>query len=56
MQKTQAYYWLQDDVPAEVKHQWLEGLTSVFWEEAARANRAMVGCTQLVLVERVSAA
>ncbi|XP_006037247.1 CDK5 regulatory subunit-associated protein 1 [Alligator sinensis] len=50
-QKTQAYHRLQDDVPAEVKHQRLKELISVFREEAARVNGALVGCTQLVLVE-----
>ncbi|XP_039355063.1 mitochondrial tRNA methylthiotransferase CDK5RAP1 isoform X2 [Mauremys reevesii] len=50
-QKTRAYHRLQDDVPAEVKRRRLEELISVFREEATRANEAMVGCSQLVLVE-----
>uniref|UniRef100_A0A8C3SZ40 Mitochondrial tRNA methylthiotransferase CDK5RAP1 n=1 Tax=Chelydra serpentina TaxID=8475 RepID=A0A8C3SZ40_CHESE len=50
-QKTRAYHRLQDDVPAEVKRRRLEELISVFREEASRANGAMVGRSQLVLVE-----
>ncbi|XP_067410055.1 mitochondrial tRNA methylthiotransferase CDK5RAP1 isoform X2 [Emydura macquarii macquarii] len=50
-QKTRAYHRLQDDVPAEVKHRRLEELISVFREEASRANGAMLGRSQLVLVE-----
>ncbi|XP_074868035.1 mitochondrial tRNA methylthiotransferase CDK5RAP1 [Carettochelys insculpta] len=50
-QKTQAYHRLQDDVPAKVKHRRLEELIAVFREEAGRANGAMVGHSQLVLVE-----
>ncbi|XP_024071209.2 CDK5 regulatory subunit-associated protein 1 isoform X2 [Terrapene carolina triunguis] len=50
-QKTRAYHRLQDDVPAEVKRRRLEELISVFREEATRANGAMVGRSQLVLVE-----
>ncbi|OXB79316.1 UNVERIFIED_CONTAM: hypothetical protein H355_013237 [Colinus virginianus] len=50
-QKTRAYHRLQDDVPAGVKQRRLEELISVFREEAARANEAMVGQSQLVLVE-----
>ncbi|XP_032304496.1 CDK5 regulatory subunit-associated protein 1 isoform X2 [Coturnix japonica] len=50
-QKTRAYHRLQDDVPADVKRRRLEELITVFREEAARANEAMVGQSQLVLVE-----
>ncbi|KFV18017.1 CDK5 regulatory subunit-associated protein 1, partial [Tauraco erythrolophus] len=50
-QKTRAYHRLQDDVPAGVKRRRLEELITVFREEAARANGAMVGQSQLVLVE-----
>lgn len=54
LQKTRAYHRLQDDVPADVKQRRLEELITVFREEAARANEAMVGQSQLVLVEGVS--
>nr|XP_009667805.1 PREDICTED: CDK5 regulatory subunit-associated protein 1 [Struthio camelus australis] len=50
-QKTRAYHRLQDDVPTDIKQRWLEELITVFREEASRANRAMVGHSQLVLVE-----
>ncbi|XP_043351730.1 mitochondrial tRNA methylthiotransferase CDK5RAP1 isoform X3 [Dermochelys coriacea] len=50
-QKTRAYHRLQDDVPVEVKRRRLEELISVFRAEATRANGAMVGRSQLVLVE-----
>uniref|UniRef100_A0A663N970 Mitochondrial tRNA methylthiotransferase CDK5RAP1 n=1 Tax=Athene cunicularia TaxID=194338 RepID=A0A663N970_ATHCN len=50
-QKTRAYHRLQDDVPADVKKRRLEELIAVFREEAARANEALVGQSQLVLVE-----
>ncbi|XP_062445292.1 mitochondrial tRNA methylthiotransferase CDK5RAP1 [Rhea pennata] len=50
-QKTRAYHRLQDDVPADVKRRRLEELITVFREEAARTNKAMVGHSQLVLVE-----
>ncbi|KAM4649992.1 mitochondrial tRNA methylthiotransferase CDK5RAP1 [Amazona ochrocephala] len=50
-QKTRAFHRLQDDVPAEVKQRRLQELITVFREEAARANEAMVGQCQLVLVE-----
>ncbi|XP_063206303.1 mitochondrial tRNA methylthiotransferase CDK5RAP1 isoform X2 [Chroicocephalus ridibundus] len=50
-QKTRAYHRLQDDVPADIKQRRLEELITVFREEAARANEAMVGQSQLVLVE-----
>ncbi|TWW61544.1 CDK5 regulatory subunit-associated protein 1 [Takifugu flavidus] len=49
--KTQAFHRLQDDVPAEVKQRRLEECISVFREEAARVNGALIGSTQLVLVE-----
>lgn len=54
LQKTRAYHRLQDDVPADIKQRRLEELITVFREEAARANEAMVGQSQLVLVEGVS--
>lgn len=41
-------------MPADVKQRRLEELITVFREEAARANEAMVGQSQLVLVEGVS--
>ncbi|KAJ6655569.1 hypothetical protein lerEdw1_005040 [Lerista edwardsae] len=50
-QKTRAFHRLQDDVPPEVKRRRLQELTSVFREEAARANAAVVGRLQVVLVE-----
>ncbi|XP_029864569.1 mitochondrial tRNA methylthiotransferase CDK5RAP1 [Aquila chrysaetos chrysaetos] len=50
-QKTRAYHRLQDDVPADIKKRRLEELITVFREEAARANEALVGQSQLVLVE-----
>ncbi|NXS64008.1 CK5P1 protein, partial [Brachypteracias leptosomus] len=50
-QKTRAHHRLQDDVPADTKKRRLQELISVCREEAARANAAMVGQTQLVLVE-----
>ncbi|NXP79228.1 CK5P1 protein, partial [Ramphastos sulfuratus] len=50
-QKTRAFHRLQDDVPAGVKQRRLQELIAVFREEAARANQAMVGQAQLVLVE-----
>ncbi|KAE8297963.1 CDK5 regulatory subunit-associated protein 1 CDK5 activator-binding protein C42 [Larimichthys crocea] len=49
--KTHAFHRLQDDVPAEVKQQRLEECISVFREEAAKVNGALVGSTELVLVE-----
>ncbi|XP_062479804.1 mitochondrial tRNA methylthiotransferase CDK5RAP1 isoform X3 [Pezoporus occidentalis] len=51
MRETRAFHRLQDDVPAEVKQRRLQELITVFREEAARANEAMVGQCQLVLVE-----
>ncbi|XP_053814293.1 mitochondrial tRNA methylthiotransferase CDK5RAP1 isoform X5 [Vidua chalybeata] len=50
-QKTRAHHRLQDDVPADVKKRRLEQLIAAFREEAARANAALVGQAQLVLVE-----
>ncbi|XP_054701841.1 mitochondrial tRNA methylthiotransferase CDK5RAP1 [Grus americana] len=50
-QKTRAYHRLQDDVPADIKKRRLEELITVFREEAVKANEAMVGQSQLVLVE-----
>ncbi|XP_008054504.1 LOW QUALITY PROTEIN: CDK5 regulatory subunit-associated protein 1 [Carlito syrichta] len=50
-QKTRAYHRLKDDVPEEVKLRRLEELITVFREEARKANKTAVGCTQLVLVE-----
>ncbi|XP_047396530.1 mitochondrial tRNA methylthiotransferase CDK5RAP1 isoform X2 [Sciurus carolinensis] len=50
-QKTRAYHRLKDDVPEEVKLRRLEELITVFREEASKANKICVGCTQLVLVE-----
>lgn len=49
--KTQAFHRLQDDVPAEVKQRRLQECINVFREEAARVNTALIGSTQLVLVE-----
>nr|XP_046240774.1 CDK5 regulatory subunit-associated protein 1 [Scatophagus argus] len=49
--KTYAFHRLQDDVPAEVKQQRLEECISVFREEVAKINAALIGSTQLVLVE-----
>ncbi|NWI16527.1 CK5P1 protein, partial [Crypturellus soui] len=50
-EKTRAYHRLQDDVPADVKRRRLQELIAVFREEAARANGAAVGSSQVVLVE-----
>ncbi|NXD41082.1 CK5P1 protein, partial [Copsychus sechellarum] len=50
-QKTRAHHRLQDDVPADVKKRRLEQLIATFREEAARANAALLGQAQLVLVE-----
>ncbi|NXX82684.1 CK5P1 protein, partial [Urocolius indicus] len=50
-QKTRAHHRLQDDVPPDTKRRRLQELIAVFREEAARANEAMVGQSQLVLVE-----
>lgn len=55
-QKTHAFHRLQDDIPAEVKQRRLEECISVFREEAARVNAALIGSTQLILVEGVSTA
>ncbi|XP_072238982.1 mitochondrial tRNA methylthiotransferase CDK5RAP1 isoform X1 [Leuresthes tenuis] len=52
--KTHAFHRLQDDVAAEVKQRRLEECISVFREEALRVNAALVGSTQLVLVEGAS--
>ncbi|XP_041837584.1 CDK5 regulatory subunit-associated protein 1 [Melanotaenia boesemani] len=49
--KTHAFHRLQDDVAAEVKQRRLEECISVFREEALRVNAALIGSTQLVLVE-----
>ncbi|KAK6321657.1 hypothetical protein J4Q44_G00086330 [Coregonus suidteri] len=49
--KTHAFHRLQDDVPAEVKQRRLEELITVFREEATKVNAALIGSTQLVLVE-----
>ncbi|KAJ3602220.1 hypothetical protein NHX12_029979, partial [Muraenolepis orangiensis] len=49
--KTHASHALQDDVPGEVKQRRLEELISAFRQEAARVNGALVGSTQIVLVE-----
>ncbi|XP_069571755.1 mitochondrial tRNA methylthiotransferase CDK5RAP1 isoform X1 [Brachyistius frenatus] len=49
--KTHAFHRLQDDVPAEVKQRRLEEVIGVFREEAVRVNAALIGSTQLVLVE-----
>ncbi|KAM3621703.1 uncharacterized protein V6R79_014764 [Siganus canaliculatus] len=49
--KTHAFHRLQDDVPAEVKQRRLAQCISVFREEAARVNAALIGSLQLVLVE-----
>uniref|UniRef100_A0A3Q4FZM6 Mitochondrial tRNA methylthiotransferase CDK5RAP1 n=1 Tax=Neolamprologus brichardi TaxID=32507 RepID=A0A3Q4FZM6_NEOBR len=52
--KTHAFHRLQDDVPVEVKQRRLEECITVFREEAERVNAALIGSTQLVLVEGVS--
>ncbi|XP_053723752.1 CDK5 regulatory subunit-associated protein 1 isoform X1 [Synchiropus splendidus] len=49
--KTHASHRLQDDVPAEVKRRRLEECISLFREEAAKVNAALIGSTQLILVE-----
>ena len=56
LQKTHASHAFQDDVPGEVKQRRLEELISAFREEAVKVNSALVGTTQLVLVEGVSTA
>lgn len=55
-QKTHAYHRLHDDVPAAVKRRRLEECIHVFRAEAAKVNAALIGSTQLVLVEGVSTA
>lgn len=54
LQKTHAFHRLQDDVPAHVKQRRLEECSNVFREEASKVNAALIGSTQLVLVEGVS--
>ncbi|XP_015243565.1 PREDICTED: CDK5 regulatory subunit-associated protein 1 [Cyprinodon variegatus] len=49
--KTHAFHRLQDDVAPQVKQRRLEECICVFREEAAKVNAAIVGSTQLVLVE-----
>ncbi|CAN9512575.1 unnamed protein product [Ophioblennius macclurei] len=49
--KTHAFHRLSDDVPAEVKRRRLAECIEVFREEAQKVNAALVGSTQLVLVE-----
>ncbi|XP_019734899.1 mitochondrial tRNA methylthiotransferase CDK5RAP1 [Hippocampus comes] len=49
--KTHASHNLQDDVPVDVKQRRLAECIGVFRQEAARVNAALVGSTQLVLVE-----
>ncbi|XP_040015636.1 CDK5 regulatory subunit-associated protein 1 [Xiphias gladius] len=49
--KTHAYHRLHDDVPAAVKRRRLEECIHVFRAEAAKVNAALIGSTQLVLVE-----
>ncbi|XP_025763286.1 mitochondrial tRNA methylthiotransferase CDK5RAP1 isoform X3 [Oreochromis niloticus] len=49
--KTHAFHRLQDDIPVEVKQRRLEECITVFREEAERVNAALIGSTQLVLVE-----
>lgn len=50
-QKTHAHHRLVDDVPAEVKQRRLDECIKVFRAEALKVNAALVGSTQLVLVE-----
>ncbi|XP_040060423.2 mitochondrial tRNA methylthiotransferase CDK5RAP1 [Gasterosteus aculeatus] len=49
--KTHAAHRLQDDVPPEEKRRRLEECIAAFREEAAKVNAALIGSTQLVLVE-----
>ncbi|KAM4740760.1 mitochondrial tRNA methylthiotransferase CDK5RAP1 isoform 2-T2 [Anableps anableps] len=49
--KTHAFHRLQDDVAPQVKQRRLEECIGVFREEAERVNGAVVGSTELVLVE-----
>ncbi|XP_037535238.1 CDK5 regulatory subunit-associated protein 1 [Nematolebias whitei] len=49
--KTHAFHRLQDNVPAHVKQRRLEESSSMFREEASKINAALIGSTQLVLVE-----
>ncbi|XP_061731573.1 CDK5 regulatory subunit-associated protein 1 isoform X2 [Nerophis ophidion] len=49
--KTHAFHSLQDNVPVAVKKHRLEECISAFRQEAAKINAALVGSTQLVLVE-----
>ncbi|XP_047437729.1 CDK5 regulatory subunit-associated protein 1 [Mugil cephalus] len=49
--KTHAFHRLKDDVPREVKQRRLVECISAFREEATRVNAALIGSTQLVLVE-----
>ncbi|XP_034023380.1 CDK5 regulatory subunit-associated protein 1 [Thalassophryne amazonica] len=50
-EKTHAFHRLHDDVPAEVKRRRLVECIARFREVAAKVNAALVGSTQLVLVE-----
>ncbi|XP_037347120.2 CDK5 regulatory subunit-associated protein 1 [Pungitius pungitius] len=49
--KTNAAHRLRDDVPPEEKRRRLEECIAAFREEAAKVNAALIGSTQLVLVE-----
>ncbi|XP_061641290.1 CDK5 regulatory subunit-associated protein 1 isoform X4 [Phyllopteryx taeniolatus] len=49
--KTPAFHNLKDDVPVDVKQRRLEECITVFRQEAARVNAALIDSTQLVLVE-----
>ncbi|XP_013856537.1 CDK5 regulatory subunit-associated protein 1 [Austrofundulus limnaeus] len=49
--KTHAFHRLQDDVPPQVKQRRVEECINVFREEASRINAALIGSTQLVLIE-----
>ncbi|KAM8917433.1 mitochondrial tRNA methylthiotransferase CDK5RAP1 [Spinachia spinachia] len=49
--KTHAAHRLQDNVPPEEKRRRLEECIAAFREEAAKINAALIGSTQLVLVE-----
>lgn len=53
-EKTKAYRHLNDDVPTEVKKRRHQELASVFREGASNHNEALIGSTQLVLLEETS--
>ena len=54
MQRTHAFYKLEDNVPDEVKCRRVGEVLNVFRSPALEANRRMIGSIQLMLIERAS--